>query len=428
MIRRLLPACAFLVGLLLPGPRSTVRADETRDALRNLERALKRGESAERLQALRAVEGLARTLTKTQSRGAAVTIRKALDGERDPHVRGAQLRTLSRLGGTTGWVPVIVAWLGAGDEATKAAARKALLWGGGDYLTVVERLLKEDADPTFRANLALLLGDRRRPDAVPLLLTVLEDRHGRVTSAGAEALEAITGQAFGYDAVTWRAWWDEEGKHELAAESSVSNGETVTTAEPREFPEPAPHVTRSLLPDFYGLKLAAKDIVFVLDISGSVGAGGVSRAKKALIRTVDALGSDVWIAALFFDEEVRMWKPEMVRCTPAHKAELTHFLRGIRPGKRTDVFTPLNAGLQIVRRRLAAREASGEPIREAITMIVVSDGVETQSHTPPEVVADKLDRLDPVHTVVHAVALGAKGSRLMRELARRGGGHYVQAR
>ena len=32
----------------------------------------------------------------------------------------------------------------------------------------------------------------------------------------------------------------------------------------------------------------------------------------------------------------------------ANKAALTLFLRAIQPGKRTDVFTPLHAGLQIV--------------------------------------------------------------------------------
>jgi hypothetical protein len=369
-------------------------------------------------------------MTPAQRRSAAVAARKSLDKERDPAVRGALVHALARFGGATGWVPVLLTYFeGRADDPARAAARQAVLWGGGDYLEVVQRLLEEDEDPTFKADLILLLGDRRRPDAVVLLLEALDAKHRRVASAAAEALEAITGQSLGFDRARWTTWWETQGQAALVQPEPPTNGESVTVAdEPVIIEEPEPHVTRSLLPDFYGLKLTGKDIVFVLDISGSVGAGGVAAAKRKLVDAVESLGSDVYIAALFFSEEVHMWKPAMVRATPRNKAELSHFLRGIQPGRKTDVFTPLNAAIQIVRRRVEARQASGQPIREAITLVVVSDGVETHSVTPPHIVADKLDRLDPRYTVVHAVALGSKGSRLMAELARRGGGHYVQAR
>jgi len=417
---------ACLLVALLAGPAATVRADEAADAAQRLRKALRKGEAKESVDALRHVGRLASTLEKTKRRSLAVVVRKALEDERDPDVKAAMIHALAQLGGTTGWVPVILAWREGHDPVTKAAARQALLWGGGDYLEVVERLWKEDEDSTFRADLMLLLGDRRRPDAVPLLLQAVAGKDLRVRSAAAEALEAITGEAFGYDAAAWSAWWEKAGPAILAPEPPDPDHETVTTpAEPRDIQEPPPHVTRSLFPEFYGLKITSKDVVFVLDISGSVGPGGVGRAKRELVDAIESLGSDVWVSALFFDETVHMWKPEMVRATPANKADLALFMRGIETGRKTDLFTPLNAGLQIVRRRLEERERSGEPIREAITMIVVSDGVETARSTPPSVVADKLDRLDPAHTVVHAVALGEKGSALLRELARRGGGHYI---
>jgi Mg-chelatase subunit ChlD len=202
----------------------------------------------------------------------------------------------------------------------------------------------------------------------------------------------------------------------------------TAAADPAEIVEPPPHVSRSLIPSFYGLELRAKDLVFVLDISGSIGSAGVARAKRELAEAIELLPSDVRIAALFFAEEVRLWKPEMVRATPAAKADLALFVRGIDAGRKTDVFTPLNAGLQIVRRRLEEKDAAGEPVREAVTLVVVSDGVETAHQTPAAVVADKLDRLDAARTAVHAVAIGGKPSPLLFELARRGGGHYVEAR
>lgn len=424
----------LLVCLLLAlGGAASLSADDAADTLARLKKALKKGETPRaRVAVLRAVSRRASALPKTKRRAAAKRIRDAIDGESDDAVRAAMVHALARFGTATGWVPVIRAWFSSRDPVTKAAARQALLWGGGDYLAIVERLWREDESPTWRADLLLLLGDRRRPDAVPLLLKALGGKSMRVKSAAVEALEAITGQALGFDVQRWTAWWEKAGPTILLPkeESIDPNAETVTVTEKpvHRYEEPPPLVTRSLVPDFYGLKLTSKDIIFVLDISGSVGQGGVGRAKRKLVDAIEALGSDVWVSALFFDETVHMWKPEMVRATPANKADLTHFMRGIQTGRKTDVFTPLNAGLQILIRRLEQREASGEPLREAITMIVVSDGKETSRQTPPNFVADKLDRLDPAKTVVHAVVLGGQGSRLMADLARRGGGHYIHAR
>ncbi len=426
------PALLLVLALLLL-PADIGRADEDREAVSQLKRALRRGEAEERLEAVHRIGRVARRLPEPRRRSAAVAIKKSLEKEADPRVRAEMVRSLSRLGGATGWIPVILAARQGGDPGVVAAARQAVLWGGGDYLDVIARLLKEDKDPTFRADLLLLLGDRRKPDAVPVVLDLLaKDDHPRVRSAGIEALEALSGKAFGYDLTPWTVWWETRGRPGARPVpgdgGSAGEGATVAPVEPEEVPEPEPHVTRSLIPRFYGLPITAKDVVFVVDVSGSVGSGGVTKAKRELIRAVEQLGSDVHIAALFFAETVHMWKPELVRATPGNKAALSLFLRGIEPGKRTDVFTPLNAGLQIVRRRVAALEASGQPIREAVTMVFVSDGVETSQQTPAHIVADKLDRLDPQHTVIHAVDLGGKGSRLLMELARRGGGHYLRAR
>ncbi len=417
----------LLLFLLAPAARA---ADPERQLVEDLKRALKRGEAGERVAVLERMTRAASQLEAARRRSAAVYIAKALPEEPTAEVRAAMIRTLSHLGGSTGWVPILLAWrAGGADDVVRHAARQALLWGGGDYLDVVKRLLSEDDDPTFRADLLLLLGDRRKADVVPLLLDALEKDHDLgVRSAAAEALEAVTREAKGYDVAAWRAWWD--ARPEAAPPEVEGGGETTTgtAPDPGEIPEPPPVVTRSLVPSFYGMPIHAKDVVFVVDVSGSVGNGGVNRAKKEVIDAVELLGSDVHVAALFFDEDVRMWKPEMVLATPANKAALALFLRGIGPGRRTDIMTPLNAGVEIVERRVKALERAGAPIREAVAMIVVSDGVQTASRTPPAAVEEKLARLDPAHTVIHCIALGGKGSALLFDLARLGGGRYIEVR
>jgi hypothetical protein len=421
----LVPVVTALL-LAVGGGARRAAADAGAEALDVLKAGLRADAPADRRRAVLDFGRVVSSLGPAQAQRGAVILRKAFDEEADGGVRRAVVRTLARLSSATAWVPVLLAAFSDRDPEVHAEARRAVLSAGGAFLVVVRRLLEEDQDPTFRANVLLLLRDRRKPDAIPILLDALKE-HVRVQAAAVEALEAITGEAFGYDAAAWAAWAAK--RPPVPPPPAGPARETVTVApEDVEVKEPPPHVTRSLTPEFYGLKLTAKDVVFVVDVSGSVGSGGVERAKGELADAVERLGSDVRIAALFFDETVRMWRPEMVLATPAHKGELATFLRGIKPGKRTDVLTPLNAGLQILRRRLEEKEKAGEPFREAAAMIVVSDGVETTARTPPHVVEDKLDRLDLAHAVVHAVVLGGRDSLLLHTLARRAGGHYVLAR
>jgi Mg-chelatase subunit ChlD len=242
-----------------------------------------------------------------------------------------------------------------------------------------------------------------------------------VQAAAAEALEAVSGIPLGYELEAWKAWYAAWLKARPA-----SDGPTV--APDRRGEEPPPHVTRSLHPSFYGLTLTAKDVVFVVDISGSVGSSGVDRARRQLTQAVALLGSDVQIAALFFSDEVHMWKKgALLPATPDHKEDLAKFLRGLAPGRRTDVYSPLNAGLKIVMDRVAEKTQAGDAFREPVALVLVSDGRDNMAAVPSRVVADKLDRLDPATSVVHAVVLGRDDSPLLAAIARLGGGHYVRA-
>ncbi len=193
---RALPGLLILLAplLLATAARGARAEDDGRAAVKALRKGLREDDPSLRIAALRDIERAARRLPDARRRSAAVAVKKALPDEPVASVRGAMIRALASVGGATGWVPVILASRDARDDAVRREARQAVLWGGGDYLDVVQRLLHEDEDPTFRARLLLMLGDRRKPDAVGILLDHLDGKtHPRVRSAAAEALEAITG-------------------------------------------------------------------------------------------------------------------------------------------------------------------------------------------------------------------------------------------
>lgn len=412
-----------LLGLLTAlAPLAAGPVEDGRALLETLKRELRAEAPAARVRALDEFARAAPRLPTETRRAAARLLRPLLAEEADPVVRGAVVPALARLQHPEAWVGVILAAREDADADVRLRARRAVYGGGADLLALAAKLLREDEDPTFRADLLLLLGRRGREDAVPLLLAGLRDPHPRVVAAAAEALEGLCGLAVGYGAEDWvRAL---EARPPAAAPAPTAPGATVAPVAD-DPPEPPPVVTRGLQPEFLGLTLSSKDLVFVVDISGSVGPGAIDATRRALERAVDRLGSDVRFTALFFAEEVSVFRPALVPATPRAKEDLHLFLRGLAAGRRSDVYTPVNMGLELVKKRLEEKQRAGEPVREAVTLVVVSDGRDNVARTPPQVIAERLERLDVRHAVVHALVLGAQDHPFMRALAQRTGGHYL---
>lgn len=420
-------SCFAVLLVLLIGLPARAQADSAADAARKavatLKRVLKKDDVEVRKAAVNDVGRLSGHLDRGQQLAAAKVLRKGLEQtEDDPEVRRLMIRALARMAHEHAWIPVILASTDDPHPAVKAQARQEVLSGGADELTAFGRILANESSASFRAELLLMLRDRRKADAAPMLIERLRDKSPIARAAAAEALEAISGEAHGYDEARWTAW------HERwRANRPKDTGPSVSTGGVVE--EPPPHVSRSLRPDFYGLPLTAKDIVFVIDISGSVGTDGIDRAKKKIIEAVSLLGSDVHVAALFFSDTVHQWKGgAMVRASPTNKEDLAMFLRGVEPGRKTDVYTALNAGLKIVDHRVKAKQKAKEVFREPVTMVVVSDGQDNMSARARDYLWGKLDLLDPTVTVLHSLILGSKDSKLLYRIAQRGGGHYLRAR
>lgn len=427
------PFLAVLLGALLFAAGPARAGDEPRELVEALKKALKIEGTAERAHAVAEFARGAQRLSGDPQRAAARHLRQALTDEPEATVRVAIVKALARLVRAEAWVAVLLAVRDDRDATVRQAARLECLAGRTDFLDVAAKLLREDEDPTFRADLLLLLRDRRRDDELPLLLSALRDPHPRVATAAAEALEAVTGESLGYEPEAWVKRLEEKARTNPApgapgAPGPGLPGETVTVpGEPATAVEPPLVVIRGLTPDFLGLTLASKDLVFVIDVSGSIGTGGLDSARRALERAVDRLASDVRFTALFFAEEVKVFRPTLVPASPKAKEDLHFFLRGLAPGHKTDLFTAVNAGLTLLKKRLEEKQKAAEPVREALTMIVVSDGRDNLAKTPPEVVAERIDRLDLKHCVVHAVLLGDEDNAFMRALAAKTGGHYLPA-
>lgn len=131
------------------------------------------------------------------------------------------------------------------------------------------------------------------------LINLLPRLNGLVQFDVISHLVMATGENFGDDAVKWKAWW---------AKNKGNN-------QPPEKSEIPPVGNYGNFGDYYGIPICAKRVVFVLDTSLSMRGSKIDAAKTELIRAIKALPKEVNFDVIAFDNNVRVWQPELVPAT-----------------------------------------------------------------------------------------------------------------
>ena len=169
-------------------------------------------------------------------------------------------------------LPALVQQAGHADANLRFAATLALVRAGGTGAldTMVE--LVGDRDSRIAEAAARFVGEAKHAPATAKLVDALAPSPLRARAAIRDALVAITGKDFGFDASAWRAHLD---------------GKTPATT------VPAP------LPEFFGIPVASDRVLVLLDISGSMDwSGRLPRmrdgAKAFVDRLQDTSMFDLW--------------------------------------------------------------------------------------------------------------------------------------
>lgn len=195
--------------------------------------------------------------------------------------------------------------------------------------------------------------DNRR--ATGLLIGCLERTDGEMRFAIAERLAALTGQKHGSDPAAWRAWWREQAVPMLPGAASSAGGAGAPGAAPPSDRGAVPAVTGREFSGaplyYYDLPVRAQRVVFVLDVSKSMGLGGnTSRlvaAQRELTRTIGALADGTLFNVIVFHERVATWQDRLYPATPATRAHAAAFVRSQRPQGKTATYDALQAALSM---------------------------------------------------------------------------------
>ena len=112
----------------------------------------------------------------------------------------------------------------------------------------------------------------------------------------------------------------------------------------------------------------AKDVVFVLDRSGSMEGWKITAARRAMARMVDTLGPDDRFGILTFDTEVQSmgpWSEGMLPATDLNRFKAAGFLAKVEAEGGTQMLAPIKMALEAL--------ADGKEEREKI-LFLVTDG------------------------------------------------------
>ncbi len=320
----------------------------------------------------------------------------------DPRVRAGACRALGTLGSGVSIAAVARALRGlVHPEDVRPVADALVLLAGARRPPPGERGLQAALSTAqdslrllkdWRARLPLVgvLRAIRSASSVPLLLGLLEECanptpglrsdpvSGTLRAAVHDALVDLTGfYASPREPGKWRSWWEanrDEFRLAPARETAIGKGKTVART-------------------FFGIPVTGSRVIFVLDVSGSMAwpfavgtrarpknGGGPSsgghesrlqRAKKELLRAVNALGPDARFNVVFFSGGVRSWKKKLVQASSKNKRTLAAYLAKVRPGGGTALYDGLETGLKIkTRRKRGARYPT--PVDE---VFLLSDGM-----------------------------------------------------
>jgi len=285
-------------------------------------------------------------------------------------------------------------------------------------------------------------------DAVEMLIGRLDQEGGRVHDEIRLALKALTGMDRDWPAEMWRTWWvkakkfaelekkslgeiAKEGKESEEGETSKRDGDRYadTTKKP---------------PTYYGLKVYARAVGYVLDVSESMLQGftvseawqqrlgrkytantriGVS--KEELTQAITELDPRTRLNVVFFNERVRIWQTFPVPAG-AMGANAISAIQNVAPSGQTNYYDALKA--------ILGMEGEGGGFSPSFadtpdTLFFLTDGTPTDGEITK---ADELlswfnERNRFARLRVHVIAMGNTGVDLefLSKLATMNGGIFV---
>jgi len=346
-----------------------------------------------------------------------------------------------------------------------AAVEAVVALGKGQEELAGPPLVAALNDENISVSAAACVGLRtiRTKIAIDPLITLLETGDGRVLEEIWPTLVEITDNQYNDDPTIWRKWWDQVHQtYVIPTDAKIAERRAARAA------TSALYVTPKAEADFMGVKTSSRQIVFVIDVSGSMEEEVVNRdsfrergftrftklaiVQEELVRSVDQLGDNVVFNIYSFATEVEPWRKKPVPANALNKRSAIAWVKKLKPiggaaaGQRasaglsgssdmekgrTNTYAGLLAGLGVSsdpKKRGPLTETAAEELDKiADTMFFLSDGKPTVGElVDTEDIKRAIAEINRFRKVViHTIAIGDVPSNFIKALADENGGVFV---
>ncbi len=297
----------------------------------------------------------------------------------------------------------------SGDLQIKAVRILAAL-GDRSALGVLEECLAAKW-LLVRVAAARALRSIRDARSAGLLVARLKKESGRVAWEIQRSLKSLTGRDFGIDAAQWAAWWQKASdQFEPLPDENGPDDPWKTESEPDS------------RYSFYGVSFDSHNIVFVIDVSGSMAGPRfireedrpIKRLIAELSRTISSLTPQHFINLVFFETTVKRWRKTMAPMDTgggSYKAEALTFVRYLSAEGDTNLYGGLMAAM------------SDE---EADAIVLLSDGAPTVGRVTGTdgILEAVLKRNRVLQATIHTIAIGKADRTFLKRLALATGGTF----
>ncbi|XP_069569123.1 inter-alpha-trypsin inhibitor heavy chain H3-like [Brachyistius frenatus] len=134
-----------------------------------------------------------------------------------------------------------------------------------------------------------------------------------------------------------------------------------------------------------------KNVVFVIDRSGSMGGTKIEQTRDAMVAILQDLHEEDHFAIVLFDDKVIPWKDSLTKATTENVAEAILYVRKLKESGSTNIN---DAVLRAVSMLMGERQDKKLPERSADMIILLTDGM------PNHGVSDTSKIQDNVHSAI----------------------------
>ncbi len=346
-----------------------------------------------------------------------------------------------------------------------AAIEGVVALGKGHEDLCVPALIAGLDDEASAVQIAACIGLRtlRHYDAIEPLLEVWEEGEGIVLLHIYPTLVEITDLQFGDDCAQWRRWWERaREEYQIPSEEEVAKRregreQTAALYVPKE----------GVGASFAGIQTPSREVVFVIDISGSMEDSVLEREKfrqrghtrftkidiikKELSEAIDSLGSNVVFNVHAFASGIDSWRKKLVPANALNKKSAKQYVRKLKPlggaaaqeraaagltgsagveAGRTNTYGALLVGLGIhdTKVRQAVTRSSATEVKGAgDTMFFFSDGLPTVGEmVDTDEILEAIGKFNQFRGIsIHTIAIGDFKKTWMMMLAAENGGQHA---